>query len=193
MSKVIGLTGGIGAGKSYIASLFEQKGIPVYDSDSEAKKLMHQPEVIQQIQQIFGNEVIENNSVNRKKLASIVFNQPEKLKMLNQLIHPLVKQHFEDWKSKQTTPLVLKESAILLESGAYTSCDFIITVEAPEALRIQRVVQRDEVNPEDVLARIQNQWTSEQRIAQSDFMIHNTETQNVQEQVNQIFEQLLKC
>lgn len=193
MTKVIGLTGGIGAGKSYIASLFVQKGIPVYDSDSEAKKLMHQPEVMQQLQQIFGNEVIENNSVNRKKLASIVFNQPEKLKKLNQLIHPLVKQHFEDWKSKQTTPLVLKESAILLESGAYTSCDFIITVEAPEALRIQRVVQRDGVNPEDVLVRIQNQWTSEQRIAQSDFMIHNTETQNVQEQVNQIFEQLLKC
>ena len=193
MSKVIGLTGGIGAGKSYIASLFEQKGISVYDSDSEAKKLMNQPEVIQQVRQLFGNEVVENNSVNRKKLAAIVFNQPEKLKKLNQLIHPLVKQHFEDWKSKQTTPFVLKESAILLESGAYTSCDFIITVEAPEALRIQRVVQRDGVTPEEVLARIQNQWTSEQRIAQSDFMIHNTETQNVQEQVNQIFEQLLKC
>lgn len=193
MSKVIGLTGGIGAGKSYIAGLFQQKGIPVYDSDSEAKKLMHQPKVIQQLQQIFGDEVIENNSVNRKKLAALVFHQPEKLKLLNGLIHPLVKQHFENWKSKQATTFVLKESAILFESGAYTSCDFIITVEASIEVRIQRVVQRDGVTPAEVSARIQNQWTSEQRILKSDFVIHNTETQNVQEQVNQIFEQLLKC
>ncbi len=193
MSKVIGLTGGIGAGKSYIASLFEQKGMPVYDSDSEAKKLMNQPKVMQQLQQIFGNEVIENNSVNRKKLASIVFNQPEKLKMLNQLIHPLVKQHFEDWKSKQTTPFVLKESAILFESGADASCDFIVTVEASTEVRIQRVVQRDGVSPEEVLARIQNQWTSEQRVAKSHFVIDNAKKQNTEIQVNQIWEQLLKC
>ena len=193
MSKVIGLTGGIGAGKSYIASLFVQKGIPVYDSDSEAKKLMHQPEVMQQLQQIFGNEVVQNNSVNRKKLAALVFNQPEKLKMLNQLIHPLVKQHFDHWKSKQTTPFVLKESAILFESGAYASCDFIITVEAPQEIRIQRVVQRDGVTPTEVLARIQNQWTSEQRTSKSHFVIDNTEKQNAQEEVNQIWEQLLKC
>lgn len=193
MSKVIGLTGGIGAGKSYIASLFQQKGIPVYDSDFEAKKIMSQLEVIQQVQQLFGNEVVENNSVNRKKLAALVFNQPEKLKQLNGLIHPLVKQHFEDWKSKQTTPFVLKESAILFESGAYTSCDFIITVEASTEVRIQRVVQRDGITLEEVLARIQNQWTSEQRVAKSHFVIDNTEKQNTETQVNQIWEQLLKC
>lgn len=174
MTKIIGLTGGIGSGKTTIANHFLAAGIPVYIADDEARKMMQSPEIIQEIMKIFGTSLFENAILNREKLAAIVFNDPEKLKLLNSIIHPAVKKHFEDWILKHNSyPFIVYEAAILLESGSYKKCDFIITVTAPLESRIQRVIQRDKTTREQVLNRINTQWNDEQRIAKSDFVIEN--------------------
>ena len=174
MTKIIGLTGGIGSGKTTIANHFLAAGIPVYIADDEARKMMQSPEIIQEIMKIFGTSLFENAILNREKLAAIVFNDPEKLKLLNSIIHPAVKKHFEDWILKHNSyPFIVYEAAILFESGSYKKCDFIITVTAPLESRIQRVIQRDKTTREQVLNRINTQWNDEQRIAKSDFVIEN--------------------
>ncbi len=174
MTKIIGLTGGIGSGKTTIAKLFEAEGIPIYISDEEAKKIMSLPETINAIEEVFGPEVLLNQQIDRKKLAAVVFNDEAKLKLLNEIVHPLVKKHFDDWvQSKQNFPFVIKEAAILFESGSYLFCDKIITVTASQETRIKRVMQRDHVSEHEVLERMKNQWSDEDRIAKSDFVIEN--------------------
>ena len=174
MTKIIGLTGGIGSGKTTIARLFEAEGIPVYIADDEAKKIMLLPETITRVEEVFGSVVIKNNHINRKKLSELVFNDPEKLKLLNAIIHPLVKKHFDDWViENKKYPFVIKEAAILFESGSYKYCDKVITVIASEATRIKRVMQRDNVSEKEVLERIRNQWSDTERISKSDFVIKN--------------------
>lgn len=174
MTKVIGLTGGIGSGKTTIARLFEAEGIPVYIADDEAKKIMLHPETVSEVASVFGSDVVRDHLIDRKKLAAIVFNHPEKLKKLNAIIHPLVKKHFDDWlKVHEKHPFVIKEAAILFESGSYKFCDKIITVYASEATRIKRVMQRDNASEKDVLERIHNQWSDEERMAKSDFVLKN--------------------
>jgi dephospho-CoA kinase len=174
MTKIIGLTGGIGSGKTTIAKHFLAAGIPVYIADDEARKIMQTPEIIEEIKKIFGTSIFENTVLNREKLATIVFSAPEKLKLLNAIIHPAVKKHFEDWISNHKNfPYVIYEAAILFESGSYKMCDLIITVTAPIESRIQRVIQRDKTTREQILKRIDAQWNDEQRIAKSDFVIEN--------------------
>jgi dephospho-CoA kinase len=174
MTKVIGLTGGIGSGKTTIARLFEAEGIPVYIADDEAKKIMLLAETVSKVEAVFGSDVIKDGHIDRKKLSAVVFNNPEKLKQLNAIIHPLVKKHFDDWLEKhQNHPFVIKEAAILFESGSYKYCDKIITVYASEATRIKRVMQRDNTSEKEVLERIQNQWSDAERISKSDFVIKN--------------------
>lgn len=174
MTKIIGLTGGIGSGKSTIARLFQAEGIPVYIADEEAKKILDLPETIKKVSQTFGDSIIFDGKIDRKKLSEIVFKNPDKLKILNDLIHPLVKKHFDDWVDKHKEfPYVVKEAAILFESGSYKYCDIIITVVAPEEVRIQRVISRDNTAKSDVVARIKNQWSDEQRIGKSNFVIKN--------------------
>ena len=191
MTKVVCLTGGIGSGKTLIANYFKSLGIPVYIADDEAKKLMKKTKIIQAIEAIFGKTIFENNIINKEKLASIVFNNPEKLKALNQVIHPAVKKDFEDWLSKhKSLPLVVKEVAILFESGSNSFCDKIITVVAPLETRIQRVLERDNTNRENILARINNQWTDEQRISKSDFIIHNISVDEAKKEVDEILKLL---
>jgi dephospho-CoA kinase len=191
MTKVVCLTGGIGSGKTLIANYFKSLGIPVYIADDEAKKLMKRTKIIEDIEAIFGKTVFENNIINREKLASIVFNNPEKLKALNQVIHPAVKKDFEDWLSKHKAfPIVIKEVAILFESGSNSLCDKIITVVAPLETRIQRVLERDKTNRENILARINNQWTDEQRISKSDYIIHNVSVNEVKKEVDEILKLL---
>jgi dephospho-CoA kinase len=175
MTKIIGLTGGIGSGKTTIANYFESFGIPVYIADDEARQIMQSSEIIVAIKNVFGDEVFENELLNREKLAKIVFNEPEKLEKLNKIVHPAVKKHFEQWLLQhKKVPYVIYEAAILFESGGYKNCDFIITVTAPIESRIQRVVERDKTTRELVLKRINAQWTDEQRISKSDFIIENT-------------------
>lgn len=191
MTKIIGLTGGIGSGKTTVAKQFMDAGIPVYIADDEAKKMLLQPEIITQIKNTFGDSVLENHQISKAKLAQLVFNQPEKLMQLNAIIHPAVKEHFQTWlESKQSEPYVIREAAILFESGTYHDCDLIISVVAPIENRIDRVMKRDHVDRAAVLARINNQWTDEQRIEKSHFIIENISPENTRKQVSEILKKL---
>ncbi len=146
MTKIIGLTGGIGSGKSTVANLFMSKGVPVYIADTEAKKLMESRNIITKITNYFGNDILVNSKIDRPKLAKLVFNNPEKLSELNNIVHPEVQKHFQNWlKNKKDFPFVIKEAAILFETGGNKQCDKVITVVAPQELRIQRVKERDKV------------------------------------------------
>ena len=187
MTKVIGLTGGIGSGKTMVAEYIKSLGIPVYIADDEARELMNTDKVIEAVSAEFEKEVLDNGILNRDKLAQIVFNNPEKLKKLNNIIHPEVKKHFDAWiENHKDCPFVVKEAAILFESGSNRDCDAVITVTAPLETRIQRVMKRDKTDKESVLKRIQNQWTDEQRIAKSDYVIHNLSVDATKKQVDEI-------
>jgi dephospho-CoA kinase len=191
MTKIIGLTGGIGSGKTTVARYIAEQGIPVYIADEEAKKVMNTPEVRSLVTETFGDSVLENGVINRQKLALLVFNAPEKLHQLNSIIHPKVKQDFENWVQKhQNHPFVIKEAAILFESGSYQFCDKIITVTAPENVRLQRVMQRDGITEDQVLARMQNQWKEEDKIALSDYVIQNVNIEDTKSQVDNILKSL---
>lgn len=187
MTKIIGLTGGIGSGKTSIAKYFEQKGIPVYIADDRAKMVSSKPEVVKKIITAFGNEILDNNKyISKEKLSNIVFTDKKKLQLLNSIIHPEVKKDFIEWVKMQNKPFVIKEAAILFESGSYKDCDLIITIIAPIEERIKRVMLRDNISREKVLDRISNQWSDEERIKKSDFIIENTSLTAAYEQVNKI-------
>ena len=187
MSKIIGLTGGIGSGKTTLATYIESLGIPVFIADDEAKKLMQSAEVLREINAVFGEAVFEKGQLNRQELASIVFSNPEKLSQLNSIIHPAVKKQFKIWLDQnQLAPFVVYEAAILFESGSYQNCDYIITITAPLEDRIARVMQRDNSSREQVLNRINAQWTDEQRAAKSNFIIDNIDPQNAKSQLDEI-------
>ena len=186
MTKIIGLTGGIGSGKTTIARLFESENIPVYIADIEAKKIMQFPETIEKIRKYFGNDATVNNQVNKKYLSQIVFENPKELEKLNSIIHPLVKLHFEKWVKKQKTPFVIKESAILFESGNYKYCDKIITVFASEETRILRVMLRDKLSKDEVQQRIKNQWSDVKKISMSDYTIENESVTVAKKQFDEI-------
>lgn len=187
MTKIIGLTGGIGSGKTTIANHFMAAGIPVYIADDEARELMQSAEIIQEIQKAFGSTIFEKGILNRQKLAGIVFNDSDKLKLLNGIIHPAVKKHFGNWILQyKDSSFVIYEAAILFESGNYKNCDKIITVTAPLESRIQRVIERDNTTREQVLERIKMQWNDDQRIAQSDFVIENVDPKITKTEVEKI-------
>lgn len=192
MTKIIGLTGGIGSGKTTVANYFIEKGIPVYIADDEARKITDSKKVTSKIKKIFGNEVIEKDKVNRASLASIVFNDKEKLAQLNAIIHPEVKKHFEKWlKSKLDDKFVIKESAILFESGSYLNCDAIIMVTAPLETRIERTINRDNSSRESVLQRINNQMLDEEKIKKSDYIIQNTILTDTYKQIDNLLKKLI--
>ena len=187
MTKIIGLTGGIGSGKTTIANHFMEANIPVYIADDEAKKIMQSEEIIDSIRKTFGDSIFDDAILNREKLSQIVFNDPEKLKLLNAIIHPAVKKNFQDWILKhRNATFVIYEAAILFESGSYENCDLIITVTAPIESRIQRVIQRDNTTREQVLKRINAQWNDDQRIAKSDFIIENINPKTTKIEIDKI-------
>ncbi len=190
---IVCLTGGIGSGKTTVANFFGNLGVPVYVSDIEAKILMETSNQIKkEIIQEFGKESYINNKPDRKRLASVVFNNKEKLQKLNAIIHPVVAQHFKDWYKKQDFKYVIKESAILFENGIYGDCGKIILVTAPTEERIKRVMSRDNVKKKDVLLRMKNQWTDKEKKKFSDFTIRNTSIDKTLLQVNKIHQELLK-
>jgi dephospho-CoA kinase len=185
--KIIGLTGGIGSGKTTVANHFIAAGIPVYIADDAARKIMQSPEILREIEKTFGGSVFEKGVLNRQKLAEIVFSNLDKLKKLNAIIHPAVKKNFGNWiLNHKNSPFVIYEAAILFESGSYKDCDMIITVTAPLETRIERVIQRDKTTRQDVFKRINMQWTDEQRQAKSDFVIENINPEITKSEVNKI-------
>ncbi len=187
MTKIIGLTGGIGSGKTTIGGFFKVSGIQVYIADDAGKKVMQNEQVLKSIKETFGPEVFKNDFLDRVELAKIVFNDPEKLQKLNKIVHPAVKQDFEGWLQKnKKEPFVVYEAAILFESNKYEDCDIIISVEAPLETRILRVLERDNTTRELVLKRINAQWTDVQRAAKSDFVIENINLGIAKKEVDKI-------
>ena len=192
MTKIIGLTGGIGSGKTMVAKYIASLGIPVYIADDEAKKLMETDEVVQEISKVFGKEILDDKKINREKLAQLVFNNPEKLNKLNEIIHPCVKKDFDAWVEKhKKLPFVVKEAAILFESGSDKYCDAIITITSPLETRLQRVIERDKTDRESVLIRMHNQWTDEQRVANSDYVVQNISIKETYKQIDKILKLLM--
>ena len=188
--KIIGLTGGIGSGKSTIAKEFAARGIPVYNSDDEAKKLIAtNAQLRQRITETFGENAYINGQYNKAYIAQIVFNDANQLAQLNAIVHPALAVHFREWVQQQNTPYVIKEAAILFESGSYKDCDFIISVVAPEDLRIARVIARDHCTEAQVKSRMAQQWTDAQRIALSNAVIENIDLEKARQQV----ERIVKC
>ncbi|MBL7884254.1 MAG: dephospho-CoA kinase [Bacteroidia bacterium] len=191
--KKVGITGGIGSGKSTVCKVFELLGAPVYYADDEAKKMLDfDTSIKSNLIYLFGNSVLnDEGTIDRKKLASIVFNDKAKLEKLNSIIHPAVASHFEEWCQLNKSALfIIKEAAILFESNAYKQVDKIITVVAPVELKIERVLKRDATTKEDVLNRMANQMSDEEKIKKSDFVINNDEQQLIIPQVLVIAKQL---
>lgn len=189
----IGITGGIGSGKSTVAKIFELLGIPVYYADAAAKDIMNRdPELKAQVQQHFGADVYDSSGqLDRKRLGNIVFNDQEKLQLLNSLVHPATIRDSEQWSLRQKSPYVLKEAALLFESESFHYLDKVIGVSAPQPLRILRVMQRDKVSRNEVFARMHKQMDETIKMRLCDYVIYNDEQQMVIPQVLKLHEELL--
>jgi dephospho-CoA kinase len=191
--KIVGLTGGIGSGKTTVANFFKALGIPIYIADDQAKSLMLRSKVIKRkLIELFGDKAYVDGKLNKPFIAHKIFNDKALLEKMNKIIHPKVASHFRKWLSKQNAPYVIKEAAILFENGAYRSLDFIITVVAPENTRIKRVVERDNSSEEKVKAIINNQWSDERKVKLSDFVIKNNNLKDTKNQVRIIHQNILK-
>jgi dephospho-CoA kinase len=189
----IGLTGGIGSGKTTVAQVFELLGIPVYYADAASRRLYHtDPELMQQIKSNFGEDMYEHNQLNREKMAAVVFSDPEKLELLNRLVHPPTIRDAEKWMMEQNTHYIIKEAALLFESGSAAGLDYIIGVQAPVHLRIKRVMDRDGVSREEVQRRMNRQIDDNIKIRLCDFVIRNDEQELVIPQVLELDERLRK-
>ena len=190
--KIIGLTGGIGSGKSKIMSVFSTYGIPCYESDRRAKWLMQMDaELKSQIKSFFGDQIYENDQFNQRKLAKLVFADKGKLEALNSLVHPRVKMDFKSFVSQQDTPYIIKETAILFETGGEKDCDATILVTAPEKLRLQRVLNREKISSMDLKARINNQWSDSRKILLADYIINNIDWDKTLKKLDEIPQKLL--
>lgn len=191
--KIIGLTGGIGSGKSTIAKMFEALNVPVYYADIEAKKLMNSSQIIKtKLISIFGNEAFVNNELNKPFIASLVFNNMEKLKLLNRIVHPEVEKHFNNWIKNQKHAYVIQENAIIFENKNQNNFDKIITVTAPKSVKINRVRLRDNVSKEKVIERMQNQLDDQYKMERSKYVINNLDLSKSEKEVLLIHQDLLK-
>lgn len=189
----IGITGGIGSGKSTVSKILQTMGYPVFNSDDQAKKILFQSKNLhEKLKENFGEEIIVNGIPDKVSLAKIVFSSKEKLNILNELIHPLVRTSFEEWVLKQKSKIIFKEAAILIESGAYKDCDKVIVVKSPEELRIKRVMKRDSITQEEVIIRMKNQLSSNELIKFADFVVENDESHALLPQINLILIELNK-
>ena len=188
----IGLTGGIGSGKSTVAKVFESLGVPVYKADDEAKKLMAtDPQLINLIKKHFSEEVYKEGKLDKAYLASVVFNNKEKLNLLNSLVHPFTIEDGKSWMKRQQTSYAIKEAALIFESGSQGEFDFIVGVYAPETLRIHRTIQRDKTDKELVRLRMQNQIKEEIKMKLCDEVLINNEQKLLVPQIIALHEKLL--
>ena len=190
--KKIGITGSIGSGKTYVSKVFESLGIPVFNADNEAKKIMSCSfDLINSIKNEFGDDIYDKHSLNKRKLASIVFSDSKKLKKLNSLVHPFVKQEFLNWCKKQKSPYVIKEAAILFESNSDKELDSVICITAPKNLRIDRVKARDGFKDYEINNRMKNQFSQEEKENLSDYIVVNDEKELLLPQIISIHEKLI--
>jgi dephospho-CoA kinase len=188
----IGITGGIGSGKSTVTNIFKVLSIPVFDADSEAKKLMEGNAIVkQQLIEEFGEAVFIDGKLNRKHLSSIVFVDTYKLEKLNAIVHPATIEAGLQWAAKQTAPYIIKEAALMFEAGSAAGLDFVIGVHAPQALRLKRVMERDQVGRHDVLNRMSKQIDANLKMKLCDFVIVNDEQQLLILQVLKLHEKFI--
>lgn len=188
----IGITGGIGSGKSVICKLLNSMGYPVYYADAESKRLTNtHPKIKKDLIALFGEKIFTDNQINKKMLAERIFNNSETLIKVNNIIHPIVKEDVEKWVKKQKSPLCIVEAAILFESGLYQELDKKILVTAPIDIRIKRVKLRDKLTEEEIKSRINNQMSDEDKIKLADYVIVNDEKTAVIPQVNRIIQKLI--
>ena len=188
----VGITGGIGSGKSTVAHIFETLGIPVYYADAAAKKLMNEDAGLkQQVQQLFGKGAYTNGQLNRVFVAAQVFNNPEKLALLNSIVHPATIADAEKWMQQQSAPYAIKEAALIFESGAQENLEKVIGVFASKAIRIKRVMDRDGITREEVLARMNKQINETIKMRLCNYVITNDEQQLLIPQVLAVHEKLL--
>jgi dephospho-CoA kinase len=189
----IGLTGGIGSGKSVVSSLLEALDVPVYIADTESKRLTQTSlSIREQLVSLFGETIYCGEEINRKRLASLIFNDAECLRKVNAIIHPEVNRHFLAWAARQTVPVCAIETAILFESGFNRCVDVCVMVHAPLELRIERVMSRDGISREEVLSRITSQLSDEEKKMYSDYVIYNDGKQALLPQVSAIIA-ALRC
>ena len=190
--KTVGLTGGIGSGKTTIATMFNELGIPIYIADIEAKKLTNSSEEIKaELLKILGDNAYNEDGLNRKYVADQIFNDAELLKKVNKIIHPQVAKHFKNWAKQQSEAYCIKEAAILFENGGYKECDYTILVTAPKETRIDRILKRDDTTEAEIKSRMDNQWPDEKKIELADFVIENTDLDATKEQVVKVHEYLI--
>ncbi|PIE49091.1 MAG: dephospho-CoA kinase [Flavobacteriales bacterium] len=187
----IGLTGGIGSGKSTVAKMFAKLGVPVYIADTEAKKLLREsPKIKEQIIAAFGKRAYDNG-LNKAYLAKLVFNNKTKLQQINKIVHPAVKADYTAWLAAQDYPYSIQENALIYETNSQDNYDYIISVTAPLDIRIKRVIKRDNIKKPEVLARIKNQISQEKKDKKAHFTIENTNLKNTQTAVEQLHKKLL--
>ena len=185
--KVIGLTGGIGSGKTTVANMFKKLGVPVYIADEEARRLANSSELIKRkLIELLGHSTYKDGKLNRKFVANIIFNDPMLLKKVNAIIHPKVASHFKRWVKRQEGNYCIKEAAILFENGGYKDCYLNILITAPMASRIKRIMDRDKATKEEIEKRMKNQWTDEEKSQLADIIIENTDLDLTQKQVDKI-------
>jgi dephospho-CoA kinase len=188
----IGLTGGIGSGKSAVAGIFNVLGIPVFDADTNAKLVMETDAALtSSIKRLFGEESYSEGKLNRPYIANLVFSDAYKLEQLNALVHPATITAANNWMQQQTTPYVIKEAALLFEAGSAAHLDYVIGVYAPQQIRIKRVMDRDKVTREQVLARMNRQINEEIKMKLCDFVLVNDEQQLLIPQVLQLHERFV--
>ncbi len=190
--KIVGLTGGIGSGKSTVAKMFQELGVPIYNSDSEAKRIMGDSlDLKNGLIDLFGEKVFEKGELNRRYLANLVFNNPKLLVQLNNLVHPAVAIDFEKWISKQNTEIVMQESALIFEHDKEDKFDAVILVTAPKEVRIERLKRRDHSTSQEIESRMKNQLDDKEKIPRADYVIENIDILETERRVNEIFLALL--
>ena len=189
----IGVTGGIGSGKTTVCRVFSILGIPVFAADIEANKIMEtDPSVIEEVNAIAGKDIYTNGSLNRSELAGIIFNDKNLLEKINHMIHPIVRRNFDLWQKSQEAKYVIFEAAILLDSGSFGVVDKVLTVTAPFEERIERVVKRNNLTREQILERIRNQSSDEYKVARSDYVIDNSDNKLIIPEILRIHEEIIK-
>ena len=189
--KKIGLTGGIGVGKTYVSKIFKHLGYPIFNSDIQARDCLSEDnDLIHEIRNIFGSVIFKDGKLQKKELANIVFKDIHKLDQLNKLVHPIVKTRFRDWCNARDVSLVIKEAAILFESNSHLDLDAVICVSCPEAIRIERVKERDQISKSDVLNRINKQMSQNEKERLSDYIILNDGSQLLLPQIINILKEI---
>lgn len=191
--KIIGLTGGIGSGKTTVAGFFRELGISIYIADTAAKELMMTDNyLVVEIKKLLGEESYINGKLHREWISQKVFNDKKLLAGLNAIVHPAVALDFKKWTSKQESPYVIKEAAILFENGGYKKCDYLVLVTAPRNTRVERVMSRDNITKEQVVTRMSAQWSDTRKKSLSDAIIENSYLPIAKEKVIQLHKHLLR-